>query len=159
MKPALARLRAEVRADREAVFRWLDDLEALTLQPGADPGTLARAAWSLHHAYSGIEAILERTMRTIEGSLPEGPDSHKALLDAAALTIEGIREPLLSEPTVDALHELRGFRHFVRHAYAVKLDPGRLADLQRRSAALRPRLEADLDRLDEWLQEVAQAVD
>lgn len=33
-------------------------------------------------------------MRTIEGSLPKGPDFHKALLDAAALTVEGIRERL-----------------------------------------------------------------
>lgn len=41
-------------------------------------------------------------MRTIEGSLPEGPDHHKALLDAAALAIEGVREPLLSEATVAA---------------------------------------------------------
>lgn len=159
MKPAVERLRAEVRSDREAVSRWFDDLAALSLRPEADRDRLARAAWSLHHAYSGIEAILERTMRTIEGSLPEGPDFHKALLDAAALTIEGVREPLLSEPTVAALHDLRAFRHFVRHAYAVELDPERLADLQRRSAALRPGLEEDLHRLDEWLRELAEAVE
>ena len=106
-----------------------------------------------------IEAILERTMRTIEGSLPEGPDFHKELLDSAALSIEGIRKPLLSAQTVVALHDLRAFRHFVRHAYAVKLDPERLADLQRRTAALRGGLEEDLDALDGWLRELANAVE
>jgi hypothetical protein len=164
VKTAVERLRAEVRSDREAVSRWFDDLAALTLGTDSPRSTLAQAAlaqaaWALHHAYSGIEAILERTMRTIEGSLPEGPDSHKAVLDAAALTIEGVREPLLSRPTVAALHDLRAFRHFVRHAYAVELDPERLADLQRRSAELRPGLEEDLDRLDAWPRELAEAVE
>ena len=157
MRTVLERLRAEIRSDREAVAKWLDELAALDLHADTRRGTLAQAAWSLHHAYSGIEAILERTMRTVEGSLPEGPDFHKTLLDAAGLSIEGVREPLLSETTVRALHDLRAFRHFVRHAYAVDLDAERLADLQRRTAALRPDLEQDLDRLDSWLEELAAA--
>ena len=42
----------------------------------------------------GVEVLMsgldyERTMRVVEGSLPEGPDSPKALLDAAVLVIEG----------------------------------------------------------------------
>lgn len=143
MRAALERLRAEIRSDRDAVSRWLDALATLDL----DADT----------RHSGIEAILERTMRTLEGSLPEGPDSHKAILEAAGLRIEGVREPLLSKETVAALHDLRGFRHFVRHAYAVELDAERLADLQRRSAALRPDLEEDLDHLDTWLAELAHA--
>lgn len=109
MKPAIERLRAEVRSDREAVSRWFDDLAALSLGTESSRGTPAQAAWALHHAYS--------------------------------------------------LHDLRAFRHFVRHAYAVELDPERLADLQRRSAALRPGLEEDLDRLDDWLRELAEAVE
>lgn len=158
MKPAsIERLRAEIRSDRKALSRWLDDLAALGLQDDAHRAILAQAAWALHHAYSGIEAILERVMRSIEGSVPEGPDYHKAVLDAAALRIEGVREPLLSPATVAALHDLRAFRHFVRHAYAVDLDPDRLADLQRRAAALRPDLEKDLDQLDDWLKRLADA--
>lgn len=156
MKPAIERLRAEIRSDREAVGRWLDQLATIDFQPDADRAALAQAAWALHHAYSGIEAILERTMRTIEGSLPDAADFHKAVLDAAALTIEGVRPGLLQPATVAALHDLRAFRHFVRHAYAVELDAGRLADLQRRAQSLRPALEADLDRLDRWLAEVAR---
>jgi hypothetical protein len=157
VRAALERLRAEIRSDRGAVSRWLDELATLDLDADTRQNSLAQAAWSLHHAYSGIEAILERTMRTLEGSLPEGPDSHKAILEAAGLRIEGVREPLLSKETVAALHDLRGFRHFVRHAYAVELDAERLADLQRRSAALRPDLEEDLDHLDTWLAELAHA--
>ncbi len=159
MSPSLERLRAEIRSDRSALGRWLDDLGAIDLRPGADRSRLAQAAWALHHAYSAVEAILERTMRSVEGSLPGGPEHHKAVLDAAELTIEGVRPPLLNAGTVAALHELRAFRHFVRHAYAVELDAGRLADLQNRSARLRPALDADLDRLDDWLGRIASALD
>jgi hypothetical protein len=113
VSPAVERLRAEIHSDRDAVFRWFDQLAGL--------------------------------------------DFHKALLDAAALSIEGVRPPLLSPATVTALHDLRAFRHFVRHAYAVDLDAGRLADLQRRAAVLRPALTADLDRLDRWLSEIARS--
>lgn len=157
MTASIERLRAEIRSDRDAVRRWFDELASIHLGPQAGRSDLAEAAWALHHGYSGIEAILERTMRTIEGSLPDAADFHKALLEAAALTIDRVRPPLLAPTTVAALHDLRAFRHFVRHAYAVELDGDRLADLQRRTAALRPRLEADLDRLDRWLGEVARS--
>lgn len=159
MRAAIERLRAEVESDRDAVSRWLDELAAIDLGAEADRGSLARAAWALHHAYSGLEAILERTMRTIEGSLPEGPDFHKALLDDAALELEEVRPRLLSRQTVIQLHDLRTFRHFVRHAYAVDLDAERLADLQRRAIDLRGPLEADLDRLDAWLTELSSVLD
>lgn len=156
MRPVIERLRAEIRSDRQAVARWLDQVARVDLRSDSDRGALAEVAWALHHAYTGIEAILERTMRTIEGSLPEAADFHKAILDAAALAIESVRPGLLQPATVAALHDLRAFRHFVRHAYAVELDARRLADLQRRTQSLRPALEADLDQLDQWLAEVAR---
>lgn len=159
MKAAIERLRAEIRSDREAISRWLDDLAGLDLGSGSGRSTCARAAWALHHAYSGVEAILERTMRTIESGVPEGPDHHKAVLDAAALDIEGVRPPILGSETVSSLHDLRAFRHFVRHAYAVELDALRLVDLRRRAIELRPALEADLDALDGWLQELSKRLE
>ena len=159
MRAAIERLRAEVGSDREAVARWLDDLAEVGLHSESDRRTCAEAAWALHHAYTGVEAILERTMRTIESDLPDGPDYHKAVLDAAALDIEGVRPPILGAETVSNLHDLRAFRHFVRHAYAVELDPQRLADLRRRALRLRPALEADLDALDGWLRELSKELE
>ena len=152
MSARIERLRAEVESDRAALDSHLDTLASLSLDaPSISPAVLAQAAWALHHAYTGIEAILERTARVIEGSLPEGPDWHKALLDDAALTIERTRPPLLSVQTVRALHDLRAFRHFVRHGSVVQLEASRLAVLQQRAADLRADLTDDLDRLDAWL--------
>jgi len=159
LSPRIQRLRAEIRSDREAISRWLAELDSLTLDGNAAPATLSLAAWALHHAYSAIEAILERTMRTVEGDLPEGVDHHRALLEAARLDIEGIRPPLLSQETVSELHELRAFRHFVRHAYAVGLDGTRLSELRDHAVALAPQLDTELEALDAWLAEVSRAYD
>lgn len=159
MNARLERLRAEIGADRAAISEWLDQVEALSLDRETDPATLALAAWALHHAYSAIEAILERTMRTVEGGLPEGPDHHRALLETARLDIEGVRPRLLSAEVVRELHELRAFRHFVRHAYTVKLDGARLGELQAHAARLRPRLDRELEALDEWLRDVSASLD
>lgn len=157
MNAPLLRLRAEVENDREAVNRWLDEVADLVLGPDSDRATRARAAWALHHAYSAVEAILNRVMRVIEGSVPEGPDFHRGLLDVAGLDIEGIRPPLLRLETISGLHDLRAFRHFVRHAYAVELDGERLRDLQQRASSLRAGLEDDLQELLAWLDDVATA--
>lgn len=157
MNIRITRLRGEIASGREALTERLDRLEGLALGERADDAVLALAAWELHHAYGALESILERCARTLEGSLPEGADWHRALLDGACLTIPGLRPPLLTRELGQALHELLAFRHFVRHAYAVRLDGQRLAELRERVRRLRPALERDLDRLDAWLAEVARA--
>lgn len=155
MNPEVARLRAQIAADRLAVTRHLAELEALNPADG-DAGTAARAALALHHAYAGVETILERCMVMFEGSRPTGADSHRAILDAATLDIPGVRAALLSKAVVRPLHELRSFRHFLHHGYAAELDPGRLEALRHSALALRGALNADLDALDARLAEIAE---
>ncbi len=158
MNPRIQRLRAEIQSDRAALDGHLDVVASLALED-AGPAVLARAAWSLHHAYTAVESILERVARTVEGSVPEGADWHKALLDDAALEIPTTRPALLGRATVRALHDLRTFRHFVRHAYAVELASDRLVDLQGRAHRLRAPLLADLTALDAWLAQIAAQLD
>lgn len=158
MTAKIQRLRAEIRNDRDAIEERIEQLRELDPGPASDPGDKALAAWALHHVYSAIEAILERVMRTVEGDLPAGPEYHRALLDSAALELDGIRPALLSRQTVEQLHELRSFRHFVRHAYAVELDGRRLEDLRQIAVGFFPDLERELDRLDEWLASISEAI-
>jgi hypothetical protein len=150
----LVRLRAQVADDRAALDRHLDTLAALDPATG-DAGVHARVAIALHHAYAAVEAILERCMTTLEGSAPRGADSHRAILDAAHLNLPGVRGPLLSRSTVASLHELRGFRHFLHHAYGAEFDPPRLVRLREAALAIRPSLAADLTALDTMLASVA----
>ena len=156
MNIKIARLRAQVRADRDAANSQIEALAGLDVGIG-DPGEDAQAALALHHAYAAIESIIERCTLAIEGSRPTGPDSHRALLDSAALEIPGVRPPLVSLELVAALKDLRTFRHFLHHAYMAKLDTVRLAELRTAALALRPTLDRDLDALDARLAALASA--
>ena len=157
MKVRISRLRAELRSDHAAIRERLDRLDGVDLSATATDASLALAAWELHHTYGAIESILERCTRAMEGQMPSGPDWHRSLLEGAALSIPGVRGPFLSRELVDGLHELLAFRHFVRHAYTVRLSATRLAELRGRIQQLRPKLDDDLDSLDAWLAELAEA--
>lgn len=110
---------------------------------------------ALHHTFGAVEAALSRLARVLEGSLPEGPDSHRALLEAMALDIEGVRPAVLSGPSLALLRRLLAFRHFFRHAYAVAFEAAQLDALRHDALALRVPLGEDLDRLDAFLKAVA----
>jgi hypothetical protein len=157
MKARLQRLRAEMRSDREAFAERIAELRGLDLTSEATAeADLARAALALHHAYSAVESLLERVSRTIEGSLPEGADWHQALLESMALEIEEVRPRVLGDHSAPLLRRLLAFRHFIRHAYAVKLDRERLSGLRDDALSLEPHLAADLDRLDTFLSQLAE---
>ena len=79
------------------------------------------------------------------------------LLESAALEIPGVRPPLVSQALVDALKDLRTFRHFLHHAYMAKLDTVRLAELRTIALGLRPVLDRDLQALDVRLSALAGA--
>lgn len=157
MKARIQRLRAEVKSDRRAFEARVRELRDLDLDAArSSEADLAQAALALHHGYSAVEALLDRLSRTIEGSLPEGPDWHQALLDAMALEIEDVRPRVLADESVGLLRRLLGFRHFLRHAYAVPLDREQLVRLRGDALALAPLLAADLDALDAFLQRLAE---
>jgi hypothetical protein len=82
-------------------------------------------ALTAHHAYSALEPILERTARTLEGGVPQGPNWHLELLDNAFLDLPGLRPPVFSAETSPMLRELSGCRHLVRHAYDLEFDVDR----------------------------------
>jgi hypothetical protein len=151
----LQRLRAEIKFDREALQKRLDELETVALESDADAASCAHAAVALHHAYGAVESIMERIARTIDGDLPTGPDWHQALLHAMGLEIDGVRPALLSRASVAVLRQVLSFRHFFRHAYAVELDPARLADLRRVLVESAPQLDAELAAFDAFLAQVA----
>lgn len=156
MKARIQRLRAEVENDRAAFEARVDELRDIDLtSESASEADLAHAALAIHHAYCAVEALLDRVSRTIEGSVPEGPDWHQDLLNAMALEIDGVRPRILDDESARLLRRLLGFRHFLRHGYAVSLDQEHLARLRGDALALEPRLATDLDALDAFLTQLA----
>jgi hypothetical protein len=151
---AVHRLRAEVLADHQAFEARVHELSSIDLST-ASPPALAQAAVALHHAFGAVEAALSRAERFLTGALPEGPDFHRALLEAAALDIPEVRPALLSQESLTPLRRLLAFRHFFRHAYAVSFDVPQLEVLRRDALSLRAPLKRDLERLDAFLKTLA----
>ena len=157
MSPKLQRLRAEIASDLRAFKTRVGEMALLPPLTDADRGSLAESAIALHHAYGAVEAALSRVARSVDAGLPEGPDWHQALLSVMALEIDRVRPAVLSAETRDLLQRLLGFRHFLRHAYAVDLDGERLERLRRDAAVLLPLLERDLTQFDQFLDGVGNA--
>lgn len=156
MNAALNALRSDIADDRAALARRLDQAVARPAAMG-DDADLAYVALALQHAYSAIESILERVVRHLDGALPTGTDSHRALLARAARTIEGVRPAILSVAALSVTRDLLRFRHFLRHDYGAELEPAQLARIQDVVVAGRPTLDGDLDAFDAWLAAVAAA--
>jgi hypothetical protein len=116
MNARIERLRADIRSDVAAMSRQLDVLAATPIEVDSPPAVLALAAWALHHAYTALESALERVARALEGGLPSGPDWHRDLLQGAFREVPNVRPAVLDPAIAHAMHDLRGFRHVVRHA-------------------------------------------
>jgi hypothetical protein len=150
----LARLRAEIREDREAMTRCLSDIEAAAASLSTSPTDRAQqafAAVALHGWYTGLETIIERIARTIDRSVPTGDTWHRDLLSQSMAEIPGLRPAVLPATLKRDLVELLDFRHFFRHAYGVNLDPARLRVNIERLAATAPAVTAALDVFERHL--------
>ena len=121
----LARLRADLARDWDMVATHLE--RARSVEPGAGRAEAALVALSLDHAYQALETLLVRIERALGLRERDGSEWHRALLADSVWPIPGVRGAVLSAESERDWDELRRFRHFLRHAYTVELDPGRLA--------------------------------
>lgn len=149
------RLLAEVQADRRALAERDAELDRfLGGHSPMDDVHAAATALVLERTYTGLEAMLERVIRVLDGDSPRGLDWHRGLLATAALDVPTIRPAVLTS-TLALADELRRFRHFIRHAYAAPVDPARMGELALAWQAARPLLAADLDRFEQFLADLA----
>lgn len=101
-------------------------------------------AYQLHNLYGAYEQLFETVARCFENRVDQ-ERYHTDLLRRMKLEIDGIRPALLSASTYQLLDELRRFRHLFRHAYAVKLDADRIADLVARARQVQESFQRDTD--------------
>lgn len=147
-QPEFVRLVAQLRNDVATLDRLAARLDPVDPKPPweDDAHVLFFVAVTLEHYYTGFETVAERVVRAFEGMPLAGADWHKELLETVSLDLPGIRPALVGPGTLEGLRELLGFRHVLRHAYAVSLRPTRLAELVDVLNSLHPRLREDLDR-------------
>lgn len=106
-------------------------------------------AFRVQALYTGIEAVLKDVAGEIDGFQPSGESWHARLADQLA-TAAGGRPALLTETTARMLRELRGFRHRLRHDYALALKAERVAELATIGAAACASFASDWAEFSRW---------
>jgi hypothetical protein len=105
--------------------------------------------------YTCLETIFLRISHFFENELSP-LKWHQDLLGKMTLSIEGIREPVISDETASLLSELLKFRHFKRYYFEFEYDWDRIDFLRKKFGRLRPPLESDLDHFTQFLRRLAE---
>jgi hypothetical protein len=158
----LARLRAEIASDRAAMHRCEEDIgSVLGMWNVQMPGRphLALAAVALHGWYGGLESILERVARALDGTVPSGDAWHRDLLSQTMVEVPSLRPAVLDRDLLPELVGLLEFRHFFRHAYGVDLDPVKLRQNLERARAITSGVEQLLERFDRFLEQAMRSLE
>ncbi len=90
---------------------------------------LEACAYQLARGYNAVEQMALRVARAFENNIDEEQGWHMELLRRLSIEIAGIRPALWPRDLSVDLQELRAFRHVVRHAYDVVLQPQKLLPL------------------------------
>jgi hypothetical protein len=142
MRPAksIPRLLAELRQDHalieqnfsnfaEAERRFLEARDELDFIP---------AAYFIHNIYNAFENYFLRVCKFFENDLDQA-EWHKEVLFRMGLHIDKLRPELLAPESIQALDELRRFRHVFRNLYTGLLEKERLLAVMRLLPGIRQR--------------------
>ena len=146
----LALLRQDLQDQWEIIDRVFAKIADRSV--GASPSAVQveALAYQLHNLYGACEQLFELIARAFENQI-DGPTYHVDLLRRMKAEITGVRPALLTAGLAGRLNELRGFRHFFRHAYDSELHPERVIGLAATAMTLRRGLRDALDRFLERL--------
>ncbi len=112
MKPELAlahRLAAEIESELEALAALGEEFADT---PRGNEVHSVRARGSiLHDFYNGVERVLLRIARELNGGVPRGEQWHRDLIGDMALTIPGLRSAVIDDDLAVVLGEYLRFRH------------------------------------------------
>jgi len=141
----------EIKSDLEDIETIIEEINALVEDVRSskqNPSQRDKAALGsfLHSFYNGIENILKRISREVDGTLPKGEGSHRALLKRMKRELPKGRPSVLETDTVEKLKPYLGFRHFFRHSYAFEIDWNKLKPLAEEVETVSSELKRDLEQ-------------
>ena len=143
----------------DAVVREGQDLLAAVGDRPADRFELRAAGSILNDFYTGIERMLTRVAREVDGGVPEGEEWHRNLLLQMNLEISRVRPAVLTPTTCQRLAEYLRFRHLFRHLYGFQLEWYRTQPLLEGASDLWTEVRAELGGFREFLLECSTALE
>lgn len=126
---------------------------------GGDWGAVGAVSLGLHNIYNGIEDVLLSLANDVDGLVPKGPAMHQDILDQMFAEIAGIRPAVLDRDLYEALGELKGFRHLIRHRYGFDLKTSKVEENLDRARTAFPAFVAAVESLEAALSEGKLAAD
>lgn len=94
-----------------------------------DNGYLDGVMLNLYSFYGGIERIFADIARSIDQSIPSGPEYQRNLLLQMASELTAVRPAVITWETRHHLDEYRGFWNTVENSYTIGLRASRLQEL------------------------------
>ena len=125
-------------------------------QQSEDDLYLDSVALNLHGFYGGLERLFELVASTVEGSVPQGANWHRLLLEQMASEIRQERPAVISAKTITALDEYRGFRHIVRNVYTFMFDPEKVEKLVEKLPGVFKQVQTELLAFADFLEQQVQ---
>lgn len=130
----LATLQAEV-ADDVRVAREATELAIQRLAEASDSGRES-CAFQLVRMFNVVEQMGLRITKAFENHIDDERGWHSQLIHRLSLEVPGIRPALYPREMLPALHDLRGFRPIITHAYDLQLEGEKLALVLRQARRL-----------------------
>lgn len=121
----------------------------------ADSFTLRAVGSVLHDFYVAVENVFELIAREVDGTLPQEPEWHLALLKQMAIPLATTRPAVIEQRTLEALNEYRAFRHVFRHVYGFSLSYAKLEPLLAMLPAATEALARDLQSFIYRMRDIA----
>jgi hypothetical protein len=109
----------------------------------------------INQLYTGFERIFKNIASFFENEI-NGEKWHFSLLERMSIEVEGIRPAVISRESFIYLNELRGFRHFFRHAYHADIDQEKLELVLKRTLLLRDIYPLDLQSFYDFLTRIEE---
>lgn len=125
-------------------------------QQSEDDLYLDSVALNLHGFYGGLERLFELVASTVDGSVPQGANWHRLLLEQMASEIRQERPAVISAKTITALDEYRGFRHIVRNVYTFMFDPEKVEKLVEKLPGVFKQVQTELLAFADFLEQQVQ---
>lgn len=154
-KNALTVLQTDIQGQMDLINKIFAKLEERAIELTPDkPAIMESVAYQIHNLYNAVEDLLKIVAAHFENQITETARWHSALLQRMTQDIPGMRPRLLSESSYLNLNNMRGFRHFFRHAYGVNIDYDQLAMNLDKARLLRPSLTQDVENFLKQVTEI-----
>ena len=154
-KNALTVLQTEIQGQMNLIDKIFAKLEERAIGLTSEqPAIMESVAYQIHNLYNAVEDLLKIVAAHFENQITDTARWHSALLQRMTQDIPGIRPRLLSESSYLNLNNMRGFRHFFRHAYGVNIDYEQLAMNLDKARLLRPSLTQDVENFLKQVTEI-----